>query len=392
MSKSPPYEVTFSRPFRSSHELENLAAVLESDHVHGDGAFTRAASERLRAITTSPSVFLTTSGTDALEMTSRLLDVGPGDEIILPSFTFPSAANAVALSGATCVFVDLDLRTGNLDPQGVAEAITPATRAISVMHYGGVPVDFDAIIPLAGEHGIDIIEDNAHGLGVVTDRGVLGSIGRLGMQSFHDTKNVHSGEGGALLVNDPDLVEKAEVLREKGTDRSKFIRGQVDKYSWVGLGSSYLMSELNAAVLDSQLSEFPIIQAERFAIWNRYAEQLQPWADEHGVQLMDPPNGIHAAHVFWMLMPDSDSQSDMLRRLRSQGVEATSHYVPLDSSAAGRRYGRAVRPLDRTADFSSRLVRLPLWAGMSDAQVLRVIDVVGACHPVAGAPVSETAI
>ena len=380
----PKYDVVFSRPFRSSHERENLAAVLDSDHVHGDGQFTRSASERLRGITTSPSVFLTTSGTAALEMATRLLDIGPGDEVILPSYTFQSAANAVALAGASCVFVDVDIRTGNVDPESVAEAIGPATKAISVMHYGGVPVDLAAIQALAEGHGLDIIEDNAHGLGVVAQQGVLGSIGRLGMQSFHDTKNVHSGEGGALLVNDPALVERAEILREKGTDRSRFIRGQVDKYSWVDLGSSYLMSELNAAVLDSQLNEFPIIQAERFAIWNRYADELAEWAAERGVALMDPPQGVHAAHVFYLVMPDSAAQAELLAHLRASGVEATSHYVPLDSSAAGRRFGRTIRPLTRTRDFASRIVRLPLWAGMSEAQVSRVIASVRRDAEVAG--------
>lgn len=381
----PKYDVVFSRPFRSSHELENLTAVLASDHVHGDGQFTRSASERLRTITASPSVFLTTSGTAALEMATRLLDIGPGDEVILPSYTFPSAANAVALTGARCVFVDVDLRTGNLDPEDVAEAIGPTTRAISVMHYGGVPVDLPAISELAQEHGLSIIEDNAHGLGVVADGGVLGSIGRLGMQSFHDTKNVHSGEGGALLVNDPALVERAEILREKGTDRSKFIRGQVDKYSWVDIGSSYLMSELNAAVLDSQLSELPIIQAERFAVWNRYAEELAPWAAERNVALMNPPQGVHAAHVFYLLMPDAAAQADLLKHLRESGIEATSHYVPLDSSAAGQRFGRSLHPLTRTREFASRIVRLPLWAGMSEAQVSRVIAGVRREAPVAQA-------
>jgi dTDP-4-amino-4,6-dideoxygalactose transaminase len=353
--------------------------------MHGDGQFTRSASERLSALTTSPTVLLTTSGTAALEMATRLLDIGPGDEVILPSYTFPSAANAVALAGARCVFVDVDLRTGNLDPESVAEAIGPATRAISVMHYGGVPVDLPAISGLAAQHGLSLIEDNAHGLGVVSHEGVLGSIGRLGMQSFHDTKNVHSGEGGALLVNDPALIERAEILREKGTNRSQFIRGQVDKYSWVDLGSSFLMSELNAAVLDSQLSEFPIIQAERFAIWNRYAAELTPWAAERGIELMNPPQGAHAAHVFYLLMPDAAAQEELLQHLRGSGIEATSHYVPLDSSAAGMRYGRTVRPLTRTREFASRIVRLPLWAGMTEAHVSRVIAGVRR-----DAPVSET--
>lgn len=364
--------IPFSRPFRTARELENLSAVLESDHSHGDGPFTASASARLKSITGAGEVLLTTSCTHALEMASVLLGIGVGDEVIMPSFTFPSAADAIARTGALCVFVDIDSATGNLDPAQVAEAVGPATRAISVMHYGGVPVDSEAIGQIAARVGIPIIEDNAHGLGVAG----LGTVGVLAAQSFHDTKNVHCGEGGALLINDPGLMQRAEIMREKGTNRSQFLRGQIDKYSWVDWGSSYLPSELNAAVLDSQLSEFDQIQARRHAIWQRYATELAEWAAENSMTPMNPPGGVHAAHLFYLLMPDWPSQTAFIAHLRAVGVQAAFHYVPLDTSVAGRRYGRTLRTLDRSEDFSRRLVRLPLWAGMSDDDVGRVIEAV----------------
>ena len=366
----------FSRPFSARNELVNLTAVLASDHVHGDGPFTSSATARLRELTGSPGALLTTSGTHALEMASRLIGMGPGDEVILPSFTFPSAADAVALTGASIVFVDIDPATGNIDPEQVAEAVGPRTRAISVMHYGGVPVDAVAISDIAADAGVAVIEDNAHGLGVLTPNGVLGTIGTIGIQSFHDTKNVHSGEGGAILIRNPEMLERAEIMREKGTDRAKFLRGQVDKYSWVDLGSSYLMSELNAAVLDAQLEDFGEIQRRRFAIWNRYAVELADWAAEQGVQPMTPPAGVHAGHLFYLLMPNWSGQEQLLSALHAQGIMATFHYVPLDSSVAGRRFGRTLRPLTHSENFSRRLVRLPIWAGMSEDDVTRVIEAV----------------
>lgn len=366
--------IPFSKPFVTEHELSNLQRVLESDHSHGDGAFTRSASDRLRTITGVDNVLLTTSCTHALEMACQLLNIGPGDEVILPSFTFPSAANAVARTGARCVFVGIDPATGNIDPNQVDEAVGPKTKAIIVMHYGGVPVDMPAIMDIARRAGIEVIEDNAHGLGVDTDGGTLGGIGALGTQSFHDTKNVHCGEGGALLVRDAALLDRAEIIREKGTNRSQFLRGRIDKYSWVELGSSFLPSELNAAVLDSQLESFDEIQARRFSIWNRYSLALEQWAEDVGVELMRPAGGIHAAHLFYLLMPDWESQTGLLEHLRALGIVATFHYVPLGSSPAGLKFGRMMRPLALAEDFSRRLVRLPLWTGMTDDQVTRVID------------------
>jgi dTDP-4-amino-4,6-dideoxygalactose transaminase len=370
--------IAFSKPFRSRSESRNLETVLASGHVHGDGPFTTAAADKIRTLTGAGHVLVTTSATHALEMAASLLGIGVGDEVILPSFTFPSAADAVARTGALCVFVDIDSATGNLDSQQVKEAVGSRTKAISIMHYGGVPVDIDAIDTIAREHGLPIIEDNAHGLGVTAGDRALGSVGVFAAQSFHDTKNVQCGEGGALLINDPSFIERAEIMREKGTNRSQFLRGQVDKYSWVDWGSSYLPSELNAAVLDSQLDDFAEIQRRRFSIWDRYALELGEWADANRVERMCPPLGIHAAHLFYLLMPNWNAQTALIAHLRAASVVATFHYVPLDTSQAGRRYGRSLQPLTKSEDFSRRLVRLPLWAGMSDVQITRVVTAVRA--------------
>jgi dTDP-4-amino-4,6-dideoxygalactose transaminase len=381
-------EIVFSRPFRTADELPNLDAVLRSDHSHGDGPFTESATARLKSVLGARDVLLTTSCTHALDMAAVLLNIGPGDEVVLPSFTFPSAATAVVLRGATPVFVDLDMSTGNIDPEQVAEAITPRTRAVTVMHYGGVPVDLDAILSITDQSGIALVEDNAHGLGGIAAPGagvdagaggagerMLGSAGAFATQSFHDTKNLHCGEGGALVINDSSYLERAEIVREKGTNRARFLRGAVDKYTWQDLGSSYLLSELNAAVLDSQLAAFDTIQAERSRVWNAYADGLGDWADGRGVRLMsDDPHLRHTSHLFYLLMPDHDGQSALIRHLRSLGIRAAFHYVPLDSSPAGLRFGRTARTLGRTESFSTRLVRLPLWAGMTDAEVERVVD------------------
>lgn len=366
--------IIFSKPFRSDQELANVATVLNTDHIHGDGPFTASASQKIKDLTGVESVLLTTSGTAALEMAVRLLGVGVGDEVIIPSFTFSSGAASIVAAGGVPVFVDIDPTTGNVSPAAVEAAITPLTKAISVMHYGGVPVDMDAILDIANRHGLPVLEDNAHGLGVKAKNGVLGSLGSVAIQSFHDTKNVHCGEGGALLISDPALIEAAEIMREKGTNRSKFLRGQIDKYTWVDWGSSYLPSELNAAVLDAQLDSFDDIQARRHEIWDAYAAGLAEWAEAHNAMLMSPPDGVHAAHVFYLLMPDLQQRDALLDHLRSNGVIGTFHYVPLHSSPAGIKYGRTSGSLENTDSFASRLVRLPLWPGMSNEQVQTVLD------------------
>ena len=253
--------IHFIRPYRASRELANLTAVLDSNHSHGDGRFTASATAKLKAITGAPHTLLTTSCTSALEMAGLLLELGPGDEVIMPSFAFSSIATAMALRGATCVFADIDSGTGNLDPASVAAMLTERTRAVVVIHYGGVAADMEGLLALAATHGLAIVEDNAHGLGGTWRGRPLGTIGTMGTLSFHDSKNVHCGEGGALLLSDEILMARAEIIREKGTDRARFQRGYVDKYSWQDIGSSYLPSELNAAVLDAQLDEFATIQA-----------------------------------------------------------------------------------------------------------------------------------
>ncbi len=347
--------------------------MLATDHIHGDGPFTASASARLKKMTGAAHALLTTSGTHALEMAVRLVGVKPGDEVILPSFTFSSGATAIVAAGGTPVFVDMELATGNIATDQIEAAITERTRAIEVMHYGGVPVDMSAVLSLAAAHDLRVIEDNAHGLAVPTPHGVLGTIGDVGIQSFHDTKNVHCGEGGAVLFGSDTLTEPAEIMREKGTNRSTFLRGQVDKYTWVDWGSSYLPSELNAAVLDAQLAAFDSIQSARFGVWNAYREELGDWAVANGVTLMDPPGGVHAAHVFWLLLPTPERRDEVLANMRAEGVQATFHYVPLHSSPAGQAYGRTSGSMVNTDDFASRQLRLPLWAGMSEADIARVI-------------------
>ncbi|BCK56842.1 dTDP-4-amino-4,6-dideoxygalactose transaminase [Nocardia wallacei] len=370
--------IIFSRPYRAAQELANLAAVLSSDQSHGDGPFTAAATAKLKKITGAPHALLTTSCTHALEMAGLLLELGPDDEVIVPSFAFTSTATAMALRGAVCVFADIDER-GNLDADSVAAAITARTKAIVVIHYGGVAAEMDRLLALADAHGLAIVEDNAHGLGGTWRGRPLGSIGTAGALSFHDTKNVHCGEGGAVLLTDEILMGRAEIIREKGTDRARFLRGAVDKYSWQDIGSSYLPSELNAAVLDAQLAEFDRIQAGRFRVWNAYAAGLPDWAARNDVRLMEvPPDREHTAHLYYLRTPTERRRDDLIDHLRAQGISAPFHYVPLDSSPAGLKLGRTPHPCTRTAEFSSTLIRLPLWPGLGDDQVARVIEAVTA--------------
>ncbi|MFE6864165.1 dTDP-4-amino-4,6-dideoxygalactose transaminase [Nocardia sp. NPDC057668] len=367
--------VIFSRPYRASGELTNLEAVLASDHSHGDGQFTAAASAKLRSITEAPYALLTTSCTHSLEMAGLLLELGPEDEVIVPSFAFTSTATSMALRGATVVFADIDSATGNLDPEAVAAVVTARTKAVVVIHYGGVAADMEGLQKLADAYGFAIIEDNAHGLGGRWRGRALGSIGTVGALSFHDTKNVHCGEGGALLLTDEILMARAEIIREKGTDRARFLRGAVDKYSWQDIGSSYLPSELNAAVLDAQLAEFENIQANRHRVWDAYAAALPEWAARNDVRLMSvPQDREHTAHLYYLRVPTEDRRDDLIKHLGSLGISAPFHYVPLDSSPAGLKLGRTPVPCVRSAEFSGTVVRLPLWPGLSAEQIERVLD------------------
>lgn len=371
------HRIIFSRPYRASGELANLAAVLDSDHSHGDGRFTGSATKKLKAITGTPHALLTPSCTAALEMAALLLELGPNDEVVMPSFAFSSIATAVALRGATCVFADIDPDTGNLDPASAAAAITARTRAIVVIHYGGVAAEMEALLALAAAHGLVIIEDNAHGFGGTWRGCALGTIGTMGTLSFHDTKNIHCGEGGALLLGDEILQARAEIIREKGTDRARFLRGHVDKYSWQDIGSSFLPSELQAAVLDAQLDEFAAIQTHRHRVWNAYAAQLPDWAQRNDIRLMTVPAWCrHTAHLYYLRTPTARHRDHLIAHLASRGISAPFHYIPLHSSPAGLKFGRAPVSCRRSVEFSATIVRLPLWPGLTDKQVSQVVDAV----------------
>jgi len=311
-------------------------------------------------------------------MAALLLEIQPGDEVIMPSFTFVSTANAFVLRGAVPVFVDCREDTLNIDEQLIEEAITERTRAVVVVHYGGVACEMDAILAIAEDYGLPVIEDNAHGLGGTYKNRPLGSFGIMATQSFHGTKNIQCGEGGALVVNDTSLLERAEILRGKGTDRNKYFRGEVDKYSWVDLGSSYLPSDINAAILTAQLEAFDDIQRKRHRVWEVYMASLTRWADQRGVSLSPHlPDRQHPAHLFFLLMPTHAEQKGLLTHLADYGILATFHYVPLDSSPFGSRVGRrAPSGCDVTASISERVVRLPLYAGLSERSTARVTDAV----------------
>lgn len=338
---TPGYTVPFNRPFLVGTEMEHLHRALASGHFAGDGPATEAARKLLSQVSGLPHALLTTSCTHALEMAAILLDIGPGDEVVVPDFTFVSTANAFALRGATVVLADIRSDTFNLDEQLVDDLITDRTRAVVTVHYGGVGSEPERLHRLCADRGIALVDDNANGLGASWGGRTLGSFGVMATQSFHETKNVQCGEGGALLTGDPELMERAEIIREKGTNRSRFFRGVVDKYTWVDVGSSYLLSDVLAAILNAQLASFEDIQERRHRRWSTYRAELSSWAVDHGVHLQTVPSEAeHPAHVFAMLMPNHQMQEDMLRHCRSHGVGATFHYLPLHESPAGRRFGR----------------------------------------------------
>ncbi|MBK9029864.1 MAG: dTDP-4-amino-4,6-dideoxygalactose transaminase [Myxococcales bacterium] len=370
--------IPFNRPHRTGREVPYLTEAIAGDHWRGDGPFTRRASGLLSARLADLPVLLTTSCTHALELAALLLELRPGDEVIVPAFTFVSTASAIALRGARVVFADVDPRTLNLDPAAAAAQVGPRTRAIACVHYAGVACDLDALTGL----GVPLIEDNAHGLfGRWRDR-PLGTFGALATQSFHDTKNLGCGEGGALVLGDPAYVERAEILREKGTNRARFFRGQVDKYTWVDVGSSFLPADLLAAVLTAQLEDADVIQAARHAVWARYHVELAPWAARHGVQQPHLPDGAaHPAHIYWLRVRDLATRTRLLAHLAERGVGATFHYQPLHLSDVGRRAGGAVGDCPVTELAADTLVRLPLYADLTMAEVDRVIAAVTGFTP-----------
>ncbi|MGE5827906.1 MAG: dTDP-4-amino-4,6-dideoxygalactose transaminase [Micromonosporaceae bacterium] len=367
--------IPFNRTYVSGNEAEYLSQAMANGPLAGDGPFTQRASQLLTELVGTQSALLTTSCSHALDMSAMLLDLAEGDEVILPSFTFCSTANAYALRGAVPVFVDCRPDTLNLDERQVEAAVTPRTKAIVVVHYAGVAAEMDTINDIARRHGLVVIEDNAHGLGGRYRGRALGTLGAMATQSFHETKNVQCGEGGALLFNDTSYVNRAEIVREKGTNRSQFFRGMVDKYRWVDIGSSYLPSELLAAYLTAQLESFGAIQRRRHAVWSAYHSRLADWAAENGVaQPTVPADRVHPAHLYYLLLPDLAHRQGLLQHLGEQGVHATFHYQPLHSAPAGQRYGRVgPQGCPVTDDVADRLLRLPLFAGMTGEELDRVV-------------------
>lgn len=369
-------EVPFNRPRLIGTEHRHVDEAIATGKISGNGMFARRCAAWLRARVGCEAAFLTPSCTSALEMAAILADVGPGDEVIVPTFTFVSTANAFAQRGATPVFVDADERTLNVDPDAVERAIGPLTRALVVMHYGGVACEMDALMRLAARHRLLVIEDAAHALpATARDGRPLGSIGHLATFSFHETKNIQCGEGGALLVNDPSLVARAEVVQEKGTNRSSFFRGEADRYTWLELGSSYLMSEVSAAFLWAQIEQEDATTAERRRIWSCYHEAFADLEQAGLLRRPVVPAGCeHSGHLYYLLLGDEPERDALIAALGRVGVRAVFHYVPLGSSPGGRRFGREPIPAVVAEALSRRLVRLPLWVGMDDADVARVID------------------
>jgi dTDP-4-amino-4,6-dideoxygalactose transaminase len=372
--------VIFNRAAVTGREIEYVTRAITDGPIHGDGPFTRGCHEWLERLTGSPRALLTTSCTHALEMAALLLDLQPGDEVIVPPFTFVSTVNAIVLRGARPVFVDVRPDTLNIDETKIEAAITPRTRAIVLVHYAGVACEMDAIMALASRHGLGVVEDNAHGLFGRYKGRQLGTFGTFATLSFHDTKNISCGEGGALMINDPRHVDRAEIVREKGTNRTRFYRGQVDKYTWCDIGSSYLPSDILAAYLLAQLESHAEIQARRHAIWSRYAEALAPWAAQSGARLPVVPDGCeHPAHIFYLLLPSLQARAALLAHLRTRLVLAVFHYQPLHLSDMGRRFGGREGQHPVTEDVSDRLVRLPIFFQLTDDEQARVIDAVREC-------------
>jgi len=369
----------FNRPLRTGGENARIAAALERGWTGGNGPAGEHCQALIRELTGTPTVLMTPSCTGALEMAALLAEVGPGDEVIVPSFTFSSTANAFVLRGATPVFVDVDRDTLNLDPARAAEAVTDRTRVVVAVHYGGVGCDMAALGALCRTHGLLLVEDAAQCIGATLDGRALGAIGDLGALSFHETKNVSCGEGGALLVNGERWAQRAEILQEKGTDRQRFARGEVDKYTWVDAGSSFLMSDVTAALLAEQLERVAQITAARLSIWDDYHAALEP-LERAGVlrRPVIPPAAGHNAHLYRIMLADQATRDAVIAALAADEIAAYFHYVPLHSAPAGRRFGRVHGPMDVTEAAAEGLLRLPLWVGMTPDDVVRVADGVAA--------------
>ena len=372
-----PYDIPFNKPCLAGNELRYIAEAIAAGHSAGDGQFTRRCHHWLEQELGVGKALLTTSCTHALEMAAILLNVRPGDEVIVPAFTFVSTVNAFVLRGATPVFVDIRPDTLNLDETLIESHITPRTRAILAVHYAGVGCEMDAIAGIAARHGLTVVEDNAHGLFGKYRGRLLGTIGALATQSFHETKNFICGEGGALIVNDAQYTERAEIIREKGTNRSRFFRGQVDKYTWVDIGSSYLPSDILAAFLLAQLECRAQIQEKRRRIWERYAECLAVWAAERGVGRPFVPAWCEQPyHMFYLVLPSLEHRQGMIEHLKRQSILSAFHYQPLHLSEMGRQFGGKSGDCPVTESVSDRLLRLPFYNDLNESAQMTVIEAV----------------
>lgn len=370
-------KVDFNRPILVGNEFEYMRQAIDNAHLSGDGPFTKKCHAFLENELGAKKALLTTSCTHALEMSAILLGIQPGDEVIIPDFTFVSTVNAFVLRGAKPVFVDVRADTLNLDETKLEEAVTSKTKAIVPVHYAGVGCEMDAIMEIASRHNLAVVEDNAHGLfGNYKGRN-LGTIGALATQSFHETKNFSCGEGGALLINDSELMERAEIIREKGTNRSRFFRGQVDKYTWVDIGSSYLPSDMLAAFLYAQFEQREKIQSHRRRVWEMYHAGLKDWADANNVRLpIVPAHCEQTYHMFYLLMPTLDLRQKFIMYLRERGIYSVFHYLPLHLSDMGRSFGGEVGDCPVTERISDQLVRLPFHNGLSANDQEQVLDAI----------------
>ena len=367
--------ISFNKPTSVGKESAYMQQALQNNHISGDGQFTKKAHALLEETIGVPKVLLTTSCTHALEMSALLLELQDGDEVIVPSFTFVSTINAFVLRGAKAVFADIRPDTLNMDETKLEALITPKTRAIVVVHYAGVGCEMDAIMEIANRHNIPVIEDNAHGLFGKYKGKQLGTFGVMATQSFHETKNFTSGEGGALLINDKKYIEEAEILREKGTNRSRFFRGQVDKYTWVNVGSSYLPSDILAAFLTAQLEEREQIQSRRQQIWEIYYKELSAWAEENHVQMpFVPAHCEQTYHMFYLLFPSLEKRQAAIAHLKERGIQAVFHYLPLHLSPMGEKYGGREGDCPVTEQVSDQLLRLPFYTNMTGEDQKRVIE------------------
>lgn len=371
------FRVDFNRPVPVGREMEYMAEAIANAHISGDGLFTKKVHTLLEQALDIPKALLTTSCTHALEMAAILLDIKDGDEVIVPDFTFVSTINAFVLRGARPVFLDIRPDTLNLDESKLEAAITPRTKAILPVHYAGVGCEMDAIMEVARRHNVAVVEDNAHGLFARYKGQYLGTFGVMATQSFHETKNFTSGEGGALLINAPEFVERAEIIREKGTNRSRFFRGQVDKYTWVDLGSSYLPSDILAAFLYGQLEQRERIQSHRKALWDTYNLALSDWAEKNSVRLPTIPVYTEQPyHMFYMLLPNLDLRQKFIHYLRGLGIQSVFHYLPLHLSDMGQGFGGKAGDCPVTEDISDRLVRLPFHNGLSSSEQELTIEAI----------------